>query len=134
MARTIDESLTATEGTVKITVKADALEVDLDPKVLCEGPAVAIAKAIGDGIRRVSVRSANGKHARWNVTGKLASTLRAERRGKSYVITAAPDRLQDDELVKKLELDVPELENPLTADVDRAIEAVLGAIFTVKRR
>ena len=138
----LDES----RSTKDVTIKADPIEVDLDPVELGKGPAEAIAKAIGDGIRgcdlpakpgTIKRRQAQGitSQNKWNATGRLAESIAAARDGDGYVIgVGAADRLQDPQMLAELARDIPEIRDPVTPEVEQAIEKTAESIVTVRRR
>lgn len=141
----LDESAKLRTGSATVTIEADPLEVELDPLELGRGPAKAIARSIATGIRNSGIEASAGTRkqrqrqgvsssSKWNATGKLADSITAERDGQGYAITAAPDRLQYDELAEKIVEDVPAIADPLTPAVDAAIEATADAMITTKRR
>jgi hypothetical protein len=125
----LDESGTREIGGSTVTIKAEPLEFELDPHVLGAEPAQAIADSVSRGIRQTSER--RGNRRKWNNTGHLASGITVEKTDDGYAILAPPDRLQDPALLEQLIADVPELESPVTPEVDRAIDA--SADLTIRK-
>jgi hypothetical protein len=130
----MDQTIRA--GTVTIGIKADEMEIDTDTGELEQAAAQAAAVAIQRGIRGVSgqvkaVTAARRRSdgiagtQRWNATGKLAGSVRAERRGDGFVVTAALAPGHGDDIAR----DVPELDDPLTKEVDAAIEAAVDEML-----
>ena len=122
----LDESGTMEIGGTSVTIKAEPLEFELDPLVLGAGPAQAIAESISRGISQTSAR--RGNRRKWNATGHLAQGIAAVKMGDGYAIVAPPDRLQDPALLEQLTADIPEIESPITPEVDRAIDAIADLV------
>jgi hypothetical protein len=140
----IDHTLDVTAGPVRIKATAEPLEIETDPAELVAAPAQAMARALERGIRSVDAQAADStirqrrakgiaSTRRWNATGELARSVRAERDGKDYVVTVSDDRLQDPELLERLADDVPELDE-LPREVDAALERALDESLGVRRR
>jgi len=97
-----------------VEFKPAKLEHNLDPKDLGKGPAEALARAIGNGIKSISATSKDG-HQMFNVTGRLANGIHAtfDAAAGDFRIETPPDRalsrLQIDRLVEL----VPALSEPL---------------------
>lgn len=140
----VNESQTINQGNVSITVAAEPLEIEVDPVELGRGPANAIARSVSQGIRDVDIQASPGTVRRrrahgiastqkWNATGKLAASIRAERDGQGYAIVAAPDRLQDPAIAEQIVADVRAIADPMTPEVERAIEDTATTMFTKRR-
>lgn len=139
----IDESTTVKQGSATITVQAEPIEIEVDPLELGKKPAEALARAIARGIQSAPQASPGTLRQRrakgisgtqkWNATGHLAASIRAERDGNGYAVVAPADRLQDDELLEKLIADVPQVDEP-GPELDAAIEQVADEMFTTRRR
>ena len=77
----------------RISVKSEALTVDLDPAKLAAPVAEAIKEEIAAGIRGISEKGRSGRRL-FNNTGHLASDLSISSAGAELHIAAPPDRLQ----------------------------------------
>lgn len=140
----IDESGAARHSTATVTIKADPLEIEVDPLELGKAPAEAMAKSIADGIRGVTAKAAPStlrkrrakgiaSDRRWNASGELTRSVKAERDGDGYAISVLGDRLHDPGMLDRLAKDVPAVDNPVTPEVDAAIEHVADEMIRVRR-
>ena len=87
---------------------------NLDPKDLGVGPARAVAKAIGDGIKAISATSSDG-HRKFNVTGRLANGISAtfDPERAEFRIETPTDRQLYPRMVERLQELVPAIRDPL---------------------
>jgi hypothetical protein len=141
---TIDESMRSKPGAVRVSVRAEPITIETDPPDLVAAPAHAMARSLERGIRSTSLPAAPstirrrrakgiGSTRRWNATGELAGSVRAERDRTGYEITVSGDRLQRDELAENFEDDIAELDDMAT-EVDAALERAVDDAIGVGRR
>jgi len=140
----IDETMQVSAGGASVTVKADPLEIELDPIALGRGPADAIAETISEAIASSEVPASPGTIAKrkrqgitstrkWNATGELARGIRSDVNGQGFDIHAPSDRLEDPALLEQLAADIPEVANPTdSTQFQNALEQSANAV--VRRR
>jgi hypothetical protein len=133
MRKVIDESRSIHSGAVSVSIRAESLELELDPRELAAGPARAMRTAVQEGLTAAGASSPRLKHgADW-----LASDvqLRESDRGVFEVSLPGGGRSPSGPLVKALERSTPALKEPFTpAGVQRALKLADDLIARVRRR
>lgn len=90
---------------MRVTVKSQPLEIDLDEKTIAVKVAEAAKVELARGIRSVDERTKSGRQ-KWNRSGRLVDGLHVVADGDRAAVMAPPDRLQADGMIEQLIEDV----------------------------